>query len=135
MSGFERTTVEAPNKGVVTLHGGFATNGASNPATLFGNFIQSVTRTGAGAYLVQLKSEFIGLKLLARFADLTLAAAGDSRAQLGAYSASAGTLVVTTLTAGAAADIAAATDNYVFLTLEAAYLADLVQDGTLTYDS
>lgn len=135
MSGFERTTVESPNKGQIALRGGFATNGASDPTTIFGNFILSVAHTGTGAYLVTFKTEFKGLKLLSRRSELTLAAAGNSTSQLGAYVASAGTLVVRTLTAGVVADVAAAADNYVFVDLDAAYLADLVADGTTTYDS
>jgi len=133
--GFERQSLETPLKSAVELVGGFATNGNADPtaAQIFGNFIKSVARTGAGAYLVTLKPEFRYMDLVGKSAHLSLAAAGNSFAQCGPYDKTVASLVVTTLTGGAAADVAANADNFVTLRLTARFGQN--QDGCVLYDS
>lgn len=130
---FQRNTVETPHKSEVRLSGGFATNGASNPATIYGNWIQSVIRDGgAGIYLVTLKPDFRGMRNKGKQASLQLAAVGDSKVVIGPYNATAGTLRVWTVTGAAAADIAANADNIVWLDLTMSYTT--LGDGS-GYDS
>lgn len=126
MGEFQRNTVESPHKSEVRLAGGFATNGGSSPTTIYGNWIQSVARTGAGAYTITIKPAFRYLKVHGKSASLQLAAAGDSKVVLGPYVHSAGTQVVTTITTASAADIAANADNIVWIELVCSYttLAD-----------
>lgn len=118
-----RFPVETPHKPEFRLSGGFNTNGGSSPtaAQIFGNWIQSVTRSGVGAYSVLLKPEFRGMRNIGKQASLQLAAVGDSKVVLGPYDAAAGTLVVSTVTGAAAADIAANADNIVWLDLTMIY--------------
>lgn len=129
---FSRTVVESPNRQQVLLCCGFFTNGASNPASFIGNLIQSVTRTGAGALTVTLKAQYKGIDLFGRFAQLNMAAPSDSKVVLKAYDKTAGTLTLETFTGAAAADIAAAADNFVSLLLVARYGS--VPEGAV-YDS
>lgn len=130
---FPRFQALTSHKPEVRLSGGFATNGGSNPATLYGNWIQSVTRSGAGAYSVLLKPEFRGMRNVGKQASLQLAAVGDSKVVLGPYDSTAGTLVVTTVTGAAAADIAANADNIVWLDLTMIY-SD-VPNGSPNHDT
>ncbi len=117
--GYQRNAIESCHKPEVRLAGGFRTNAGASPTTamLYGNFIESVARTGAGTYTVTLKPEWRNRRAVSMRADIQLAAGGDSKAQLGAYVASAGTLVVRTITTAAAADIAADPDNKVWFEL------------------
>lgn len=130
---FQRNTVESPHKGEVRLVGGFRTNGGSSPTAIYGNWISSVARTGAGAYTVTLKNDFKGLHCTGKSATLQLAAAGDSKVVLGPYDATAGTQVVTTITTAAAADIAADANNIVWLELVVSY--GRIADGSPNRDS
>jgi hypothetical protein len=130
---FNRNTIEGPHKGEVRLSGGFRTNAGSSPTVIYGNWISSVSRTGAGTYTVQMKNEFKGLHCIGKQATLQLAAPGDSKVVLGAYDASAGTQVVATITTAAAADIAANADNIVWLELVVSY--GRIADGSPNRDS
>lgn len=99
-----------------TIHGSFAPNGTNPPAAAsIEGALNSVTRTGAGLFLVTLKDQWLGL--VAAIGALQLNVAGDSQVQFGAYDAAAKTLVVRILTAGAAADVAANANNRVHLAL------------------
>lgn len=130
---FQRNTVESPHKSEIRLAGGFAPNGASNPVTVYGNWIQSVVRDGgAGIFLVTLKPDFRNMRNKGKSASLQLSAVADSKVVLGPYSASAGTLRVWTVTGAAAADIAANADNIVWLDLVMSYTS--LPDGS-SYDS
>jgi hypothetical protein len=130
---FQRNTVESPHKSEVRLSGGFATNGASSPATVYGNWIQSVTRDGgAGIFLVTLKPDFRGMRNKGKQVSLQLAAVADSKAVIGPYDAVLGTLRVWTVTGAAPADIAADANNIVWLDLTMSYTT--IGDGS-GYDS
>lgn len=129
-----RKTQETSQPACVALQGGFAFNAALAPTGIFGNWIQSIAHTGTGIWTVTLKPDFRGLSLIARLVSMSLAASADSNIHTGPYDRVAGTLVVRVLTAGALADVAAATDNYCFLELVVASDAGLVSDGGGIYD-
>ena len=135
MGEFGRATLETTNKGAVTLFGGFKTNAGASPtaAMICGNFIASVTRTGAGAYDVLLKPEFRNLDVISKQISLQLAAAGDSKVQFGTYVKTTGVQKVVTVTATAAADIAADADNIVWIQMTIRYA--VTSDGTVLYDA
>ena len=135
MGEFGRETLETTNKGAVVLFGGFKTNGGSSPtaAQIFGNFIQSVTRTGAGAYDVLLKPEFRNLDVISKQISLQLATPGDSKAQFSTYVKTTGVQKVATITTAAAADIAADADNIVWIQMTIRYA--VTSDGTVLYDA
>lgn len=118
--------------GIVVVRGGFSTNGGSSPVTFLGpygltatgpygqsnlpNGITALTRTGAGQYTLTFLDNFFTYLVAEVF--LSLGAAANSFAQFNGFtnlnSATLGlTAIITTLTAGAAADIAAATGNIV----------------------
>lgn len=131
---FPRFQALTSHKPEVRLSGGFAPNGGSNPATLFGNWISSVTRDGgAGIFLVTLRPEFRGMRNIGKQATLQLSAAADSKVVLGPYDATAGTLRVWTVTGAAPADIAANADNIVWLDLTMIY-SD-VPNGSPSHDT
>lgn len=100
---------------VVSLDGSFAPNGtgavdaASNRGRGF-----TVARTGVGAFLVTVADAFP--VLLSAQATVQLNAAADTVAQIGAVSGR--TVAIRTLTAGAAADIAANANNRVNFSLK-----------------
>jgi hypothetical protein len=130
---FMRQTLETSNKAEVRVNGGFSPNGSSDPTAFFGRCISSVAHTSTGVWTVTLKNEFKGMSLYGKYLSVQLAASADVAAHFGAYDRDAGTLVIRNLTGGSLADIAAATDNYIFFELVARY--DDVKDGTPTYDT
>jgi hypothetical protein len=134
MEGWERQTLETSLKSVVDLICGFATNGGSSPtaAQIFGNCIKSVVRNSAGNYTITLKPEFRYADLVGKSAHLSLLTVANSFAQCGPYDKTVGTLIVTTLTGGAAADIAADANNFVTVRLTARWGGN--QDGSVLYD-
>lgn len=100
----------------VLLFGGFFTNGASDPATISGDWIASVTHTATGKYTLTFKDAITSLA--AKFPDLSMSTPDGSYADAGPFTAAtattAATLKLETRNAGGTlADIAAATDNYV----------------------
>lgn len=93
----------------------FAPAGTGAPTSVEGKGVSTVTRTGVGTFLVTLQDAWNAL--VAATGTLQLSAAADSVVQFGDYSASAKTLVVRVLTAGAAADVAANANNRVHVSL------------------
>jgi uncharacterized protein with beta-barrel porin domain len=91
----------------------FAPAGGGAPTAIQGAGIASVARTAAGTFLVTFKDKF--MQLVSATGTIQLNAAGDSDVQIGAVDLSAKTAVVRTMTAGAAADIAANANNRVNL--------------------
>jgi hypothetical protein len=130
---FLRQTIEGVHKGELRLSGGFRPNGGSNPSVLYGNWIESVTRNGAGDLTVRLKKPFRNMDCLSKQVSLQLSTAADSKVQLGPYDKAAGTQRVFTITGTAAADIAANADNIVWLELTMRY--GNVPDGSPNYDT
>lgn len=130
---FQRNTVESPHKSEIRLSGGFRPNGAGSITAFYGNWIQSVTRNGAGDYTVTMKNDFKGLYCHGKRATLQLSAVADSKVVLGPYSATAGTQQLWVVTGAAAADIAANADNIVWLELVVSYTR--LNDGTPNRDS
>lgn len=99
------------------LVGSFAPNGSSAlvAASTKGKGF-TVARTGVGTFLITLADKYADM--VAAHADLSAAAASGNYAQVGAYNASAKTLVVRTVTsAGAATDVAAGADERVSFSL------------------
>ena len=103
--------------GVVRLHGRFRFNGSSAPTSLIGNWLSSVAHTATGIWTVTLHNRFAKWRgVVAAHATLEVDANADlSFVQLGALTASAGTVIVRAFTEGAgtlaAADIAAGSNN------------------------
>lgn len=101
--------------GVSVFSGSFAPNGSSAvDATLNLGQNFSVTRTGTGAFSLVLRS-VNGRRVVSAQAHLRLATPADSVVQVGSVTPSTTdgsvTIVLTVLTAGAAADIAANANN------------------------
>jgi hypothetical protein len=116
------------NKGEVVISGAFSTNGASNPAAFRGPDglgttlpagITSITHSGTGEYTITFDDAFYAMT--GASVSLMLGAAADSDVQLTGVPANLNTSTamtqkVTTMTAGSAADIAAASGNEVHFT-------------------
>lgn len=107
-------------KRIISVRGSFATNGNATP-TVAGTRGQgfrktAVTRTGVGTYVVTFDDPYLDLD--DANAHLQLPAAADNTASVGpvaSLSATTGpTMTIFTLTAGAAADIAANANSRVF---------------------
>jgi hypothetical protein len=111
-----RTTnpVRALTRELILVVGSFAPAGTGAPTTVQGKGF-TVSRTGVGTFLLTLADKYAAL--VAATGTLQLLAAANSDVQFGAYDASAKTLVVRTMTAGAAADIAADANNRVHFDL------------------
>lgn len=106
--------IRALNRSTVRISGSFAPAGTGAVTSTKGKGF-SVARSGVGTFTVTFTDKYNDL--LSATATVQLAAAADTQAQVGAYSASAKTLVIRTLTAGAAADISANADNRVHFDL------------------
>ena len=120
--------IVSANKGEVVISGAFSVNGASSPVAFRGasglstskpNGITSITHTGDGEYTITFDDQFYAMT--GASVSLMLATAADSAVQLTGVpgnlnGTSALTQKVTTLTAGTAADIAAASGNEVHFT-------------------
>ncbi len=101
------------NRDAVGVFFQFATNGASNPvATTIVGPILSVTHSGTGQYTIVFNDTFPSL--FSAWAHLGMGTAANSFAQINSWTGSTKTLVLTTLTAGLAADVAAAAGNIVY---------------------
>jgi hypothetical protein len=96
------------------IAGSFAPAGAGAVTAVKGEGF-TVARTGVGVFTITLDNFYRDLDCAE--ACIQLAVAADTYAQVGAYDAAARTLVVRTVTAGAAADIAADADNRVHFQL------------------
>jgi len=102
----------------VLLEGSFAPNGAGavDQSTIKGAWISSVARDNAGELTLTMVDAFARYEYVE--AHLQMAAATDSCAQVGAVDLTAKTIKLHTLTAGAAADIAANANNRVNVKLK-----------------
>lgn len=110
-TGFSPLRVKGPSEYLV-VKGSFAPNGASAlDATAVKGRGFSVARSGVGIFTVTFDA--VGVDLVSTLASLRLNASANSMAQPGAYDATAKTLIIRTLTAGADADIAANANNRV----------------------
>lgn len=113
----KKPVTAVPNK-LVILPGSFAPNGssavnnASNAGTGF-----TVARSGVGTFVITLTDRYVRLR--SHSVKVQLATPADTQVQLTAEAVSAATptITVTVLTAGVAADIAAAAGNRIHFTL------------------
>lgn len=105
-----RTThvVKSLNRELVKVLGSFAPAAAGAVTTVKGKGF-TVARTGVGAFLVTFADKYN--ELVSGRASLQLNALADTDVIMGAYDASAKTLVLLVKTAGVAADIAANANN------------------------
>jgi hypothetical protein len=118
------------DSGVVEIQGGFVTNGGSNPTVFLGpwglaatggpsgvanlpNGISAITHSGTGAYTLTFVDNFFCV--LYQGVNLAMGTAANSFAQFTGFTnlntTSTLTAVITTLTAGSAADIAAGSNT------------------------
>ncbi len=128
--GIQRNPKTTPHKGTIDLEGSFATNGASAPAAagIYGNWISSVAHSATGVWTITLKEKFRSMQgMFAGHVTPQGASAAAYAGSLGAQDLSAGTCQVCNATAGALADIAAATGNRINVTLTMKY--ERVVDG------
>lgn len=130
---FERQSVETSGKSEVRLSGGFRPNGVNPPTAYYGNWIESVVRTGIGAFTLTLKREFRHLDLVGKQCCLQLNTAGDGKVLFGPYVKTAGTQVIWTIVGAAVGDLAVNVDIVVWIELIARY--GIVPDGSPTYDT
>ena len=109
--------VQALNPELKIVTGSFTTNGSSDPDSDNNTGKGwSVARTGTGELTVTLEDTYPAL--LSGNCSLGLNAAGDSQVQFGAIDVvTAKTIVIRTITAGSAANIAANANNRVHFTL------------------
>jgi len=109
--------VQALNPELKIVTGSFTTNGSSDPDSDNNTGKGwSVARTGTGELTVTLEDTYPAL--LSGNCTLALNAAGDSQVQFGAIDVvTAKTIVIRTITAGSAANIAANANNRVHFTL------------------
>jgi hypothetical protein len=117
---------KSANAGEVVISGAFSVNGASDPVAFRGPDglgttlpagITSITHSGTGEYTITFDDSFYAMT--GAQVSLMLGAAADSDVQLTAIPANLNTTTamtqkVTTMTAGAAANIAAASGNEVW---------------------
>ncbi len=102
--------LRALNRETVLMEGSFAPNGSSAVAASSRSGLGfSVARTGTGAFLVTFSDKFASV--IKASAHLQLATPADSDAQVGTIDLAAKTMVITVLTAGSPADIAADANN------------------------
>lgn len=110
-----------PAKGRILITGHFHPAAGNAPTGLVGEGVASIVRDGAGEFTLTLDDDYVAIE----YADahLGMSAATDSIAQVGdivADPATGGaTIKLHTLTAGAAADIAADANNTVFFAIVA----------------
>ncbi len=114
------------NKGEVTINGAFSVNGTSSPVAYRGpsglgtdlpNGIVSVAYAATGAYTLTFTDNFYACTSVQ--VHLGMGTAADSVAQFNGFTnLGSGTLtaLITTLTAGSAAAVSAASGNEVFFT-------------------
>ena len=122
---------ETLHTGVVVVKGRFRFNTASDPTSIIGRGISSVAHSATGVWTVTLDSEFqnaVGLESVV--ATLELDAAANTHLQTGAFTASAGTLVVRAHTGGSLADIAAGSNNGNWCHLVIALKMSGAEDGS-----
>jgi hypothetical protein len=111
MASIQHHPVDATQRFTIKLSGSFAPNGASavSAASNKGRGF-TVARTGTGQFTLTLTDKWA--ELVSANATLQLATPADSQVQWGACDVvSAKTLVLTVLTAGVAADVAANAGN------------------------
>jgi hypothetical protein len=110
-------SVKSLGRELVAVVGSFAPNGSSAPQTVKGKGF-TVARTGAGQFTITFTDKYYDLVSIQ--STLQLASAAASVVQVGAYSATNKTLVLTVLTesSGAlvAADVSANANNRVNFT-------------------
>lgn len=102
--------VKSLGRELVNAVGSFAPAGTGAVTAVKGKGF-TVARTGVGTFLVTFADKYAAL--VAANATLQLASAANSVMQVGTFDASAKTLVLRILTAGAAADVAADANNRV----------------------
>lgn len=105
-----KSTPEAIGVGLVCVTGSWAPAGTGAVTTVRGAGF-TVARTDVGVFTITFSEKFPSL--VSANATAQLAAAADTQAQAGTYTAASKTLVVRTLTAGSEADIAANANNRV----------------------
>lgn len=113
---FQKYRMTTSHGGNVMLVGRWRFNGASAPTSIKANWITSVARTSTGVWTLTINTAYRSwVANSVVIASLELDAAGLSFISTGAYSTSAGTLVVRAYTESAgtlaAADIAAGSNN------------------------
>lgn len=102
--------LRALNRETVLMEGSFAPNGSSAlDAASRSGLGFSVARSGVGTFLVTFSDKFASV--IKATAHLQLAASADSMAQVGTIDLAAKTMVISVLTAGSPADIAADANN------------------------
>ena len=111
-----RKTVQTLEVDLTFLSLSFAPAGAGAPTGITGRGVASITRTGAGDFLITLEdaySALLGVKM-----SIAMASATDISPQLGAVDVvTAKTIVVRTIVAAAETDIAADAANRVYVEL------------------
>jgi hypothetical protein len=113
------------------LSGRFRFNTASNPTSVVGSAIESVAHTATGVWTVTLKPEFRGWRgVLSAHCTLELDASANAVAHLGPMVASAGTIVVRSLTAGTLANIAAGSNAGNWCHLSLLFKYGISRDGS-----
>lgn len=116
-----------PHTGEIQFNGWFKPNGTSDPTSFDKSWIKSVGRSGVGAFTITLKDSMPTFRRLLAVHPSVQGPAESTIKSL-AVSLSAKTITCQIYTAGAAADIAAGADNYVFMTLIVKY--DNIDDGS-----
>ena len=107
--------IKAIDQDVVVLSFSFAPQGSSQPTGITGRGVATITRTGAGDFLVTLQD--VWPALLGAKMSIQMSTATDISPQLGDVDLSAKTLVVRTIVAATETDIAADANNRVFVEL------------------
>ena len=131
--GYDRHAIESSHKPEVRLAGGFRPNGAGAISALYGNWISSVVRNGAGDFTVTLKTEWANKRVVCKAVCLQLSAVADSKIVMGPYVAASRTQQLWVVTGAAAADIAANADNIVWL--ELVVINSNIDNGSPNHDT
>lgn len=119
MSRAQFSHLMTPAKGRILITGHFHPAAGGAPTGLVGEGVASIVRDGAGEFTLTLDDDYVAIEWAD--AHLGMATATDSVAQVGAIvadpSTGGATVKLHTLTAGAAADIAADANNTVFFAI------------------
>lgn len=121
--------------GIIDVEGSFQFNGSSNPTNVIGRGLSSVAHTSTGVWTVTLDSELQNAEgLVAMGVSLEADASMLSNLELGAFSASAGTVIVRAYTEAsdttALADIAAGSNRGNWCHLRLVLKFSDIEDGS-----
>lgn len=117
--------------GIYRVEGKFRFNTASDPTSIIGRGISSVSHDSTGVWTVTLDSELQNAQGVVHMqATLELDAAADSHVQVGAFTEAAGTLVVRVHTGGSLADVAAGSNDGNWCHLSIALKFSEAEDGS-----